>query len=476
MFSKFKYQLLFSLLFVSSTLIAQVELKNKVVDFGTLLPVESASVYIKNTTIGTISNTDGKFVLLVPEEHKSDTLIISSIGYKSFKTPVNEFDNTMEVFLEEDVATLDEVLLVAEARPKTGNDIVLKALKELPDNLPELPYVQKGFLRHKERNSKEFKWLIESAITVYDSSFQSHSGENLKINVDEVRKSYDLRNIDSLFTYASYLKNEKGIYNLKARNLRRDTIQTTSLVKAIKWNDDRINGLENLFKGKLNLVRNSNITKSLFDEDVLDKHLFSLDTVLVDNEREIYKIKINKGKEFIGLDTEGIYNEGFEANGWIYIYYDNYAIKQIEYELVAASKAQKSRSNTLFGTNVNHKLVISYADIEGKMYPKYFYYETPKLVNVGFKNSSRDTKEEEKKRYYKEERYYYTVQEVLFSEVILEEEKVQEELVNSKWDSDIFLPRPYNKAFWRSYNTLLESEEDEKLIQDLTKRSRLFKE
>ena len=461
--------LCFSLAFVS----AQRELKNKIVDFEKLLPLENANIYIQNSTIGTISNADGKFVLQVPKEYENDTLIISSIGYKSFKTAIPEFDETFEIFLETDVATLDEVVVVAEPRPTTGNEIVLKALSKLSNNLPETPYLQKGFLRHKERNSKEFKWLIESAITVYDdATYAAKGGDNLKINVDEVRKSYDLRDVDSLFTYTSYLKSKLNNRKLNAKNLKRDTIQTASLVKAIKWNDTRVNGLENLLNGKLNLVRNSKKDNALFDEDILDRHQFKLDTILVDDERKIYKIKIEKSTDFIGLGTKGIYNEGYTANGWMYIYWDNYAIKKIEYELVAASNAQKSRSKTLFGTQVNHKLIISYKEYQEKMYPNYIYYETPKLVNVGLKSNQKES-DEEIERYNKEERYYYTVQEILFSEIVLEEEAVTNAL-SKKWDPDIFSIKPYNKAFWRNYNTLLESEEDEKLIRDLTKRSSLF--
>jgi len=109
---------------------AQIEVKNKIVDFMSLLPLENASIYVQNTTIGTVSNSDGKFVLLVPQEFEKDTLVISSIGFKSYKVPVNEFDNTLDVFLEEDVASLDEVLVVAETRPKTGNDIVIRAIEK----------------------------------------------------------------------------------------------------------------------------------------------------------------------------------------------------------------------------------------------------------------------------------------------------------------------------------------------------------
>ncbi len=470
-----KKYLIFAITLFSLFGYSQTEVKNKIVDFGTLIPIESASIYVKNTTIGTVSNSDGKFILQVPQEFSNDTLIVSSIGYKSFKIPVSEFDNAADIYLEEDVASLDEIILIAKTRPKTGNEIVLKAIERLSENLPDSAYIQKGFLRHKERNKIEFKWLIESAITVYDSGYGSKSSDYLKINVDQMRKSYDLRDVDSVFSYVSYNnQNAKRRSRLKPKDVDRSKLKTSQLVKAIKWNDNRVNGLQNLFQGKLNLLRNSNDAKALFGEDILDKHQFELDTLLVDNDRKLYKIKISESTDFVGLDTKGIFNEGYVANGWLYIYYDNYAIKKIEYELVAASDAQKVRSKRLFDTQVNHKLVVTYIEYEDKMYPNYIYYETPKLVNVGFKTNEK-VNDEEKERYNKEERYYYTVQEILFSEIILDKTVINMAL-QSDWDMDIFSPKPYNKNFWKNYNVLLESEEDEKLIQDLSQRASLFKD
>ncbi|PHR11066.1 MAG: hypothetical protein COA40_12050 [Aequorivita sp.] len=464
-----KHFFLLFIFFIGATTFAQTELKGKVADFLTFQPIESASVYIENTTIGSITNADGNFILKVPQQHLQDTLVISSIGYKSFKVVISEFENGSDIFLEEDVASLDEVVIVADPRPTTGNGIVEKAIEKLPKNLPEQAYLQKGFLRHKERNKKEYKWLIESAITIYDSSYASGAKDNLKINVDETRKSYDLRDVDSLFTYSAYLKS----MNSKAGNL--NSVKTSSVVEAIKWNDSRVNGLENLFKGKLNLVRNSNVTGALLGKNMLEKHQFALDTILVDNGRKLYKIKIEKGADFVGLNTPNIYNEGFEPKGWIYIYYDNYAIKKVEYELFAASDVQKKRSKSLFDTQTIHKLVITYKDYEGKMYPNYIYYETPKLVNTGDRSSDR-IKTEAEPGFDKDEQYYYTIQEILFSDIIQDPELINQELQQNNWSADIFSSKPYNESFWKSYNVLLESKEEEKLIQDLSKRASLYKE
>lgn len=290
-----------------------------------------------------------------------------------------------------------------------------------------------------------------------------------------MRKSYDLRDVDSLFTYSSYLRYNVRNLELKSRNLIRDTIETASLIKAIKWNDSRINGLENLFKGRLNMIRNSNMRQALFGDGVLDKHQFQLDTVLVDDGRKIYKIRISKSKDYVGLNTRNVYNEGFEANGWLYIYWDNYAIKKIEYELSAASEAQKRRSKSLFDTKINHKLIMTYREYQEKMYPSYIYYETPKLVNAGDRSSDKVKKTEAELLRERDEQFYYTVQEILFTEVIQDSTTVSNAL-KKEWSEDIFSPRPYNKQFWKNYNVLLESEEEEKLIQDLSKRATLFKQ
>lgn len=447
---------------------AQTEITGKVVDFATFQSIDNASIYVENSTIGTVSNTDGRFLLSVPPEHANDTLVISSIGYKSYRTAISDFQEGSDVFLEEDIAALDEVLLIAETRPKTGNEIMLRALEELPENMPNQPYLQRAFLRHKERNKKEFKWLIESALTVYDPGFDTTA--RLQINVDEVRKSYDLREVDSLFAYASYLRFLDDDFKISAKKLNRDTIETSQLVRAIKWNDNRVNGLETLFLGKLNMVRDAGGKDPLLGESMLETHQFTLDTVLVENGRKLYKLKISEGTQYVGLDTKNIFNEGFHPKGWVYIYWDTYAIKKIEYQLVAASQAQRRRSKSLFDTLVNHTLALTYREFEDKMYPSYVYYETPKLVQVGDRSSDAP-----KSKAYREEQFYYTVQEVLFTEVVQDPDQVTEALQQA-WSADIFVPRPYNEAFWRNYNVLLESKEEEKLIGDLTKRATLYRQ
>ena len=73
------------------------------------LPVVGASVLVKGTTTGTVTDMDGKFVLEnIPSSAK--TLMISFIGLKTQEVPVAR---TISVVLKSDSEVLDEVMVVA---------------------------------------------------------------------------------------------------------------------------------------------------------------------------------------------------------------------------------------------------------------------------------------------------------------------------------------------------------------------------
>ena len=73
------------------------------------LPVVGASVLVKGTTTGTVTDMDGKFTLSnVPSSAK--TLMISFIGMKTVETKI---ENGLIVYLKSDTELLSEVVVVA---------------------------------------------------------------------------------------------------------------------------------------------------------------------------------------------------------------------------------------------------------------------------------------------------------------------------------------------------------------------------
>lgn len=107
--------LLLSCLFISiGFIVAQTTQVTGVVVDDTGEPAIGATVVVKGTTIGTISDADGKFVLNVPADGK--TLVFSLLGMKKVEVPVSP---NMHVRMENDEATaLDEVIVVAYGTQK----------------------------------------------------------------------------------------------------------------------------------------------------------------------------------------------------------------------------------------------------------------------------------------------------------------------------------------------------------------------
>jgi TonB-linked SusC/RagA family outer membrane protein len=73
-------------------------------------PVPGVSVSIKGTTIGTITNLDGEFILSVPQDAK--TLVFSFIGMKNQEVSIGT-QTSFSVQMETDVVGIDEVVVTA---------------------------------------------------------------------------------------------------------------------------------------------------------------------------------------------------------------------------------------------------------------------------------------------------------------------------------------------------------------------------
>ena len=98
------FSFLFPLLCLAQTF------SGKVIDKITQLPIETASVYFNNTTIGTTTDDKGKFSIVYTDAVQS-TLVISYLGYK--KVLISDYRNQNDITVEliEANNALDEVYI-----------------------------------------------------------------------------------------------------------------------------------------------------------------------------------------------------------------------------------------------------------------------------------------------------------------------------------------------------------------------------
>jgi len=120
----------------------------KIIDAKTKEPLFGANVYVtNNTSIGTISDFDGKVTLTTP--NASDNITISYLGYKPQKYPLSSIPSTVNLVAE--VGQLDEVVITVKkdkpentwVKPALLLGLGLLVLSSLLDSGEEAPPIKK---------------------------------------------------------------------------------------------------------------------------------------------------------------------------------------------------------------------------------------------------------------------------------------------------------------------------------------------
>jgi hypothetical protein len=167
-------KLLFTLFFISSLLVAQTKVSGIVYDDNNL-PMPFASVAFKGTTIGMITNENGKFYL--ESENNNLILVVSFIGYKP-----------------------------QEKKLTVGGSYDLKFTLE-PDNLIEAIQIVSG------KQSKKNNPAIDILRKIWERKRKNGLYMFDQYKIDKYEKiQFDLNNIDSTYTQSKVFKGMEFIF------------------------------------------------------------------------------------------------------------------------------------------------------------------------------------------------------------------------------------------------------------------------
>jgi TonB-linked SusC/RagA family outer membrane protein len=111
--SRIKILLFLFLLTSWLPLFSQQRITGKVLDAETKEAINGASVSIKSSIVGTLSDSEGNFELEIKEELPV-TIIINFIGYRTEEIDVYELE-VLQVFLTEDINRLEEIVVTGVA-------------------------------------------------------------------------------------------------------------------------------------------------------------------------------------------------------------------------------------------------------------------------------------------------------------------------------------------------------------------------
>jgi TonB-linked SusC/RagA family outer membrane protein len=101
---------------VEVTSAVEITVTGKVIDEKGV-PLPGATIIVAGTTLGTVTDMDGNYSIVVPD---GATLIFSFIGYETFQVAVND-RTKINVTLKTDLSSLDEVIVVGYGSQKRAN-------------------------------------------------------------------------------------------------------------------------------------------------------------------------------------------------------------------------------------------------------------------------------------------------------------------------------------------------------------------
>ena len=250
--------------------------QGKVVEIQTGKPIIFASIFLSGTNIGTVSNSEGEFLIKIPMFLENKVIGFSSIGYKNLEIPVDQLNpegNLVE--LEPYPILIEEVTIVNQ----DARDLLTMALQSVPDNYSKDPMMLTSFYRETIKQNRNFVSVSEAVLDVYKSSYTNVSDLD-RVKIFKGRKSQDVKRMDTI------------LFKLQG-------------------------GPQTMFM--LDIVKNPG---ELFESEIMDYYIYQMGGIININDRQAFVITFEQmehvdiplyaGKVYIGVDDYAFIGAEFQ--------------------------------------------------------------------------------------------------------------------------------------------------------------------
>lgn len=411
--------LLSIVLFLNGAVSQNIQLIGSIYDSENNQPVLYANLTIPNVPIGTCTNSNGDFLLYLPDSLFKEQLKISCIGYKSNFLSIDSLTKLDTIFIN--LSPIDYQLEDITVVPGQNDlqTIMENVISRIDNNYSRKKYFLEAFLRHRVYNQmdneKTTVRLTEAALSIHKN--HNSKKENNRVQINEIRNS----------------KNYAELSTSVGRKL---------LYKALGGNQNpifRILNVENYIQKKFlkKLIKNEHYSIKLKDVSLINNEI-------------VYVI------DFKQISWDFLFKTYLTTHTYFkfryYVGAKDFAVLKAE-----SSYVTHNPKSLPFVTNdsIQFQSFIQYREFDSKYYPSYvyFYGGIPDMVSEVNK-----------------EHFYSHEAEMLINELATRRKdydriksKYRMDFKTTLWDMDYV----YNDAFWEDYNLLLDNPLNKKYKNDL---------
>lgn len=297
------------------------EFSGKVVDGKSNNELEAVSLNINETNISTITNSEGEFVLKVPNAYLDSKVIINFLGYNTRVIPLSELSktgNTIEIFKA--VTELSEVNISAF---KTAESLIRKVFEKRDKTHQNESVYMTAFYRETIKRRNRNVSLTEAVVNILKYPNKSSVADAIALN--KARKSTDYKRLDTVS-----VKLQGGPFS-------------TIYLDIMKY------------------------PEYIFTDATINSFNFSFDTPSNINNRNVYVVNFSPKNNALN----------YSYNGKLFIDVESLALVSADYTLDLSNKSRsknllvkKKPSNVIvYPLEANYK--VNYKEKEGKWYYSY---------------------------------------------------------------------------------------------------------
>lgn len=169
-------------------------ISGKVVDNKTDNPVIFTNVYLVSTNIGTVTNSEGEFIIKIPKDMKNAKIGFSNVGYKNHEVLVSDLQEEGNV-----IKLTTAAIPIAEVQIRSNDPLELlrAALKRVNENYYTDPEKMTAFYRETIKENRNYVAISEAVLDIYKAPYDREIEQD-RVKIFKGRKSQDVKKMDTV--------------------------------------------------------------------------------------------------------------------------------------------------------------------------------------------------------------------------------------------------------------------------------------
>lgn len=169
------------------------EIKGKVVDSKTNNPLIFTNLVITDSNISTITNSDGEFLLKIPNSLANATLTVSHLGYEKKQIQISTIENNVKIELLQAITELKEIEI---ATFKDAKILLKETLKRKSTAYNNENTLMTAFYRETIRKRRKNASLSEAVVQIHKRPYNSLKKDGIELV--KSRKNTNYKKLDTI--------------------------------------------------------------------------------------------------------------------------------------------------------------------------------------------------------------------------------------------------------------------------------------